>query len=688
MDSDQQGRRDGDGPTDLDCKASDVYAGKLVRKDLVRKVKVGANVPVYVLEYLLGKYCATDDPAAIDAGLRLVNFTITENFIRPDEANKAQFALKDRGRATLIDKVRVRALADKDWAEMANFGNRFLHVPDDLIRQFPRLLEGGIWAQVDLEYRPVEDEGERARPFYITAMRPIQLAGFDLAEYIAGRAQFSTDEWLDLLVRSIGLEPCHYDRRVKLLLLTRLIPIVEQNYNYVELGPRGTGKSFVYREVSPYSILVSGGRTSVANLFLNMSTGKVGLVGLWDVVAFDEVAGIEFDDKAAIQILKDYMEAGSFSRGREEVIANASMVFLGNVNVPVEMLVKTGHLFQPLPAAMQDMALIDRFHFYMPGWDVPKMATEHFTSRYGFIVDYLAEALRELRKRSRSDSLDRYFALGSHLNARDVKAVRKTVSGLVKLLHPDDQYSQEELREYLELALEGRRRVKEQLKKLGGFEYFQTSFSYLDQATREERFVGVPEGGGRDVIAADPLPPGCAYGAAVTSDDANAVSLFRVEVSAMAGTGKLRLAGSPSRALRDSVMTTYDYLRSRRRELGLAGELDASDYHVQVIGLAGSREIGEAGMAFFLALYSLLQARPVLSAMVVVGQVTLQGHLAPVHSLPEILQTVMDNGGKRVLVPVESKRQVLEVAGDVIARVDPVFYSDPIGAAVKGLGLT
>ncbi len=428
-----------------------------------------------------------------------------------------------------------------------------------------------------------------------------------------GRQQFTTDEWIDLLVRSMGLEPDLLQRRLKLLLLMRLLPMIERNYNLIELGPRGTGKSFVYRDLSPYSILVSGGKTTVANLFFNMAIGKMGLVGLWDVVAFDEVAGIQFDDKTAVQILKDYMESGSFSRGREELIANASMAFLGNINVAVDVLVRTGHLFQPLPQAMQDMALIDRFHFYLPGWDVPKMGVEHFTDGYGFIVDYLAEALRELRKRNATEVIDQHYSLGSHLNARDVKAVRKTVAGLVKLLHPDGAVVEDELRAYLELALEGRRRVKEQLKKLGAFEYYQTSFSYLHNLTREERFVGVPEGGGHDLISSDPLPAGCVYGAVATPDDK--IALFRVEVSGHPGSGKLRVAGSPPRSLRESIVTAYDYVRGRRRELGLDAELDASDYQVQVVELTSSRDENEAGMAFFVALYSLLKAKPALPSL-------------------------------------------------------------------------
>jgi ATP-dependent Lon protease len=668
------------------ARAREVFAGKVVRKDLVRKVKVGANVPVYVLEYLLGKYCATDDPAAIDAGLRVVNSTVTENFVRPDEANRAQFRLKDDGRATFIDKIRVRALEDKDWAELSNFGNRYLHIPDHLIRQYPRLLEGGIWAQVDLEYRPPDDDEAKARPFYVTAVRPIQLASFDFAEYIEGRAQLTTEEWLDLVIRSIGLEPELFTYRLKLLFLTRLIPMVERNYNFVELGPRGTGKSFVYREVSPYSILVSGGRTTVANLFFNMATNKMGLVGLWDVVAFDEVAGLEFSDKTAVQILKDYMEAGSFSRGKDELVAEASMAFLGNTNAPIEVLVRSSHLFQPLPEAMQDMALIDRFHFYLPGWEVPKMATEHFTGDYGFVVDYIAEAFRELRKHNFTDVLDRHFSLGSHLNARDAKAVRKTVSGLVKLLHPDRDVAKDELRTYLELAIEGRRRVKEQLKKMGAFEYYQTSFSYLDSETREEHFVGVPEQGGQNLISPDPLPPGSVYGAAVGSEDR--ATLFRVEVSKLPGSGRLRVSGSPPRAARDSLITAFDFMRSRAKELGLSPDLDQNDYHAQLVGLGAGENDGDASVPFFVALYSLLKAKPVLPALIIIGGITIHGNLSPVRFLTELLQNGMDNGARRVVLPTESKRQFLEVPGDVVEKVDPIFYSDALTAAAKALGMS
>lgn len=672
--------------TDLDRKVADVYAGKVVRKDLVRKVKVGANVPVYVLEYLLGKYCATDDPAAIQAGLRLVSFQLSENFIRPDEANKAMFAVKDRGSGVYIDKLRVRSTERDDWGEMANFGNRFLHVPDHVVRQYPRLLEGGIWAQISLEYRGDEDDERGGHPFYVTDVKPIQLAGFTLDEYVQGRGRFTTSEWADLLLRSVGMEPDGMSWRLKLLLLTRLIPMVERNYNLIELGPRGTGKSFVYRETTPYAILVSGGKTTVANLFYNMGTGKMGLIGLWDVVAFDEVAGIQFSDTSAVQILKDYMESGSFSRGREELGADASMVFLGNINQPIDVLVRTSHLFAPLPDAMRDdMAFIDRIHCYLPGWEVPKMSGDLLTEGYGFVVDYLAEAVRELRKQNFTDVIDAHFSLGAHLNTRDAKAVRKTVSGLVKLLHPHRDVTVEELRGYLELALEGRRRVKEQLKKLGSFEYYQTSFSYVAHETMQEHFVGVPEEGGRDLISPDPLPPGSVYSA--TLDEEDKVALHRIEVGKIGnGSGKLRITGSPDAATRASLATAFDYMRARARELGVDRELDTYDFHVQAVDLTGSGQRARAGIAFFIALYSAIKERPPRPALVVFGDLTIQGNILPARALAEPLQVAMDNGAKRALIPVENKRSFLEVSGDVVERVDPIFYGEPLAAALKALG--
>lgn len=671
---------------ELDRKATQAFAGRVVRKDLVRQVKVGTNVPVYVLEYLLGKYCATDDLASIEAGLRLVNSTLAESVIRPDEAMKAQSRVKERGQMSYIDKVSVRLDGTKYWADLVNFGNNFIHIPDSIVRKYDRLLEGGIWAQVKLEYREDEEVSGKVRPFFITELNPIQLATFSLDDYASRRAEFTTDEWIDLMVRSMGLEPTAFTRRVKLLMLMRLVPMVQRNFNLIELGPRGTGKSFVYRDLSPYSILISGGKTTVPNLFYNMSTRKVGLVGMWDVVAFDEVAGVQFDDKTAIQILKDYMESGSFSRGREELVAEASIVFAGNINQPVDVLVKTSTLFQPLPDDMQDMALIDRIHFYIPGWELPKMRNEFLSDHYGFVVDYLAEAFRELRRGNYTDVMDRAFSLGTDLNTRDAKAVRRTVSGLVKLLHPAGDPSKTELAEYLELALEGRRRVKEQLKKMGSFEYYQTSFSYIDTESMQEHFVGVPEEGGRALIGQDPLPPGSAYTAAVTEGDT--VSLHRIEINRMSGSGKLRITGSPDRSMKESIVTAFDYVRANRSRLGIERDIDSYDFHVQIVDLMQAKEGSKGGVAFFVALYSLLRDKPPLAGLVVLGEMTIQGNILPVRSLIEPLQVIVDNGAKKVLVPVSNKRQYLEVPGDLLERVDPIFYSEPLAAALKAIGVS
>ncbi len=479
---------------ELDRLANDAFTGRVVRKDLVRQVKVGANVPVYVLEFLLGKYCASDDPAAIATGLEVVNQSLRENFIRPDESEKAKAELKRKGKHRLIDKVDVRLVPseDKFWAHLSNFGDKYVNIPEDVVYKYDRLLGGGVWCQLDLVYNVSDDEAQK-RPFYIQALKPIQVAAFDMEEYVAGRAHFDRDQWLDLVMRSIGLEPAHFDFRGKLLAILRIVPMVERNYNLIELGPWGTGKSFVYRETSPNAMLISGGKVTVAQLFVNLSSGRIGLLGMWDVVAFDEVAGLEMSDSTVVNMLKDYMESGSFARGKEETPAEASLVFIGNTSKPHQQLVRTAHLFADLPKAMIDPAFLDRLHYYLPGWEVPKLEQRLFTGHFGLVSDYLAEALRQLRKQVFVRAIDKDYALGSHLSAHDEKAVRKTVSGLLKILHPDGQWTHGELREYLEFSLEGRRRVKEQLKKLAPHDYAKTAFSYLERDTGREIWVDVPE---------------------------------------------------------------------------------------------------------------------------------------------------------------------------------------------------
>ena len=673
---------------ELDRKANAVFPGKVVRKDLVRKVKVGANVPVFVLEYLLGKYCASDDESVVTVGLRVVNDTLANNYVRPDEATKAQSFVRQKGRHTFIDKIKVRYLSedDKYWAELVNFGHKYVHIPESFIQRFDRLLLGGIWAQVDLKHEYDEEARGKRSPFWIENIIPIQLATFSLEDYQCGRRKFLTDEWLDLLIRSIGLEPAKFTRRVKMLFLCRLIPLCEHNFNLVELGPRGTGKSYVYQEISPYTILLTG-PTTVANLFFNIASGKIGLVCLWDSVAFDEVADLQKMPKEVITTLKTYCESGTFARGKEAMSGTASLAMFGNTNQPIEVMVKSSHLFAPMPEVIRhDMAFLDRVHFYLAGWEVPKMHTEFFTDHYGFVVDYLAEALRELRKQNYTESLDRFFDLGAHLNARDAKAVRKTVSALVKILHPHGEYSKDDLREIVELALESRRRVKEQLKKMGSFEYHQTSFSYVDTETTEERFVGVPEEGGRNLISGDPPAPGSVYTASVGEN--GKVGLYRLEVGTSAGTGKLRMAGGVDGPTKESIQRAFAYLHSHKVEMGLGQPLDSTDFHVEAIDLLGNREGCEGGVAFFVAVHSALKQRPVLAALLVLGDMSIQGNLKPVRSLPEPLQVAMDNGAKRALIPTENKRNFLEVPGDIIEKVDPIFYSDPLTAAIKGLGMS
>ena len=668
----------------LDDKANSIFGGKVVRKDLVRKVKVGANVPVFVLEFLLGKYCASSDPVAIEMGLQVVNDTLAKNYIRPDESMKAQSLVIDQGRHTFIDKIKVRVADSERWAEAVNFGDRYLHVPSHYAREYERLLTGGVWAQIEVKHE-YDDETKGRRSFWITKIEPIQIATFNLDEYRSGRQAFTTDEWIDLLVRSMGYESEGIDRRLKLLFLMRLVPLAERNYNLVELGPRGTGKSYAVQEVSPYASLLTG-PTTVANLFGHMSGRQKGMVQIWDVVGFDEVADLQKMPKEVITTMKTYCESGSYQRGTEAASGDASIAMFGNTNQPIEVMVQSGHLFEPMPDIIRnDMAFIDRLHFYLPGWEVPKMRTEFFTDHYGFVVDYLAEALRELRKHNFTEIVDRHFSLGTHLNARDRKAVRRTVSGLVKVIHPDGQPSEDDLAELLELAIEGRRRVKEQLKKMGSFEYYQTSFSYTVAETGEERFVGVPEQGGRDLISLDPLAPGSAYAAGITGEAT--VGMFRIEVSIAGGTGKLKMAGGVRGAMKESILRAFAYMQAHKGELGIGRELDTSDLHVEVIDLLANRADVEIGVGFFAASLSAMRHTPLAPALLILGDMSVQGNLKPLRSLVEPLQVGMDNGAKRALVPIENKRNFLDVDADIVERVDPIFYGDPKVAAMKGMGV-
>ena len=673
---------------DLDRIVASAFPGRFVKKDLVRRVKAGAYLPVFVLEYLLSRYCSSTDKGIIEEGLGHVNDMIAERFVRPEESTKAQSKVKELRTHTIIDKIRVRLTPseDKYWAELLNFGHRHVHIPDRFVRDYDRLLQGGLWAQIDLIYSYDEQQKGRVKsPFIVGNINPIQIATFKLDEYCRGRERFTAHEWLDLLLRSIGIEPFHFDQRRKLLFLSRLLPFVETNFNLVELGPRGTGKSYVFQEISPYSILLTG-PTTVANLFYNMRTHEIGLVGTWDVVAFDEVADLEKMPKEVMSTLKTYCESGMFARGRENLQGRASIALFGNTNQPVEVLVRTSHLFAPMPSAVRnDMAFLDRLHFYLPGWEMPKMENRFLTTHYGFVVDYLAEALKELRKQNFTEILDRSFRLGSHLNTRDVKAVRKTVSGLIKLLNPSGEASQDELQLYLEVALEGRRRVKEQLKKLGAYEYYRTSFSYIDESTETEKFVAVPEMGGSHLISPDPLPPGSVYAASVGSG--GKVSFYRLEVATSPGSGKLKVSGSIDSTLRQCLNTAWSYLSSRKEEMGISELLNRVDFHFQGIDLLSNREGCEAGVAAFVAIYSAALKKDILPGLIILGDLTVQGNVKPCRSLMEPLQLAMENGAKRVLLPTENRRHFLDVPADTMEKVDPVFYADPQRAAAKAVGM-
>ncbi|MFP4029736.1 MAG: protease Lon-related BREX system protein BrxL [Candidatus Brocadiia bacterium] len=667
----------------LDEKVNDVFAGKVVRKDLVRKVKVGANVPGFVLEYLLGKYCASSDESAIQMGLNVVNETLADNYINPDEGPKAQSLVKEKGKHTFIDKVKVRLTESKYWAEAANFGHRYLHIPDHFVREYDRLLTGGVWAQMQVRFEYDEDTKGKY-PFWIEKLDPIQLATFDPDEYEKTRAEFTSEEWVDLMVRSIGYEPDQLDRRTKLLFLVRLVLLCERNFNLVELGPRGTGKSYVLQEISPYAALLTG-PTTVANMFGYMNSSRKGMVQIWDAVGFDEVADLQKMPKEVVTTLKTYCESGQYQRAREQESGYAGIAFFGNTNQPVDVLVETGHLFAPLPDVIRnDMAFLVRLHYYQPGWELPKMRNELFTDHYGLVVDYLAGAMRGLRNRNFTEIIDHHFSLGSHLNARDRKAVRRTVSGLMKIMYPHGEVTEEQLEEILQLAMEGRRRVKEQLKKMGSFEYYNTSFSYIMNETGEEKFVGVPEQGGRELISPDPLPPGTVYTASVSPD--GTVSLYRIEVNTSSGTGKLKLQGGASGATKESLKRAFSYLLSNKSTMGFGQQLDSSDIHTEVIDLMGNDVEAEVGVAFFVACCSVLQKESVLPGLLVFGDMSVQGNIKPARSLVEPLQVGMDNGAKKALIPVENKRNFLEVSADIVENVDPVFYGDLQKAIHKATG--
>lgn len=664
------------------------FDGKIVRKDLTKKIKEGANVPVYVLEFLLGQYCSSDDPDIIEEGVENVKRILADNFVRPDEAQKILSVLRQRGSYTVIDKITVNLNIKRDFyeAEFSNLGLKNIPIDEEYPAKFDRLLCGGIWCIVQLDYEYMEED-RNGTPISIRKLTPIQMPHVDIEELKQGRKAFTQDEWMDVLLRSIGMEPDTLTYREKWLLLIRMIPLVENNFNLCELGPRSTGKSHLYKEISPNSILVSGGQTTVANLFYNMGRKTVGLVGLWDCVAFDEVAGIRFKDKDGIQIMKDYMASGSFARGKEEKAASASMVFVGNINQSVDVLLKTPSLFDPFPPEMgTDTAFLDRIHCYLPGWEIPKFRPEHFTDDYGFITDYLAEFIRELRKEQYGDALDKYFRLGSNLNQRDTIAVRKMVGGLLKLVYPDGEFTKEQLEEILKLALEMRRRVKEQLKKLGGMEFYDVNFSYIDKDSFEEYYVSVPEQGGGKLIPEGMCNPGQVY--TVSQGKSGMIGVFRLESQMLPGNGKFERTGIGSeREAREATNTAFNFLKANAGHISGTISTTTKDYIVNYQDLQGIGMTSKLALPTLIALASIALNKPTVSSLAVLGEISIAGTMIKVDELANALQVCLDSGAKKVLLPITSAADLGTVPSELIGCFNLIFYQSAEDAVFKALGV-
>lgn len=665
------------------------FAGKIVRKDLTKKIKEGANVPVYVLEFLLGQYCSSDDPELIEKGVESVKHILADNFVRPDEAQKILSQLRQRGNYTVIDRITVKLDIKKDayFAEFSNLGLRDVPIEEDYPAKFDRLLCGGIWCIIQLNYEFDDEDYRSVNPIQIAKLTPIQMPHIDIEELKAGRKAFSQEEWLDVMLRSTGMEPDALTEREKWLLLARMLPLVENNFNMCELGPRSTGKSHLYKEISPNSILVSGGQTTVANLFYNMGSKTVGLVGMWDCVAFDEVAGIKFRDKDGVQIMKDYMASGSFARGKEEKAASASMVFVGNINQSVDVLLKTSSLFDPFPPEMgQDTAFLDRMHCYIPGWEVPKFRPEHFTDDYGFITDYLAEFLRELRKEQFSDALDRFFRLGKNLNQRDTIAVRRIVSGMVKLLYPDGAFTKEQLEEILRFALEMRRRVKEQLKKLGGMEFYDVNFSYIDNESFEEKYVTVPEQGGGKLIPDGICNPGQVY--TIAQGRSGMIGAFRLESQMLPGNGKFQRTGLGSdREAKEATDTAFNFLKANCRRISGNISITTNDFIINYQDLQGLGITSNLALPSLVAMCSIALGKPVVSSCAVLGEISIAGTMQKVDNLADTLQVCLDSGAKKVLLPLTSAADLGTVPAELIGAFSLIFYNSAEDAVFKALGV-
>lgn len=665
---------------DLDKKLLDAFQGYVVRKDIVRSVKGTANVPVFVLEYLLANSCSTDDEEKIKEGVENVQRVLREHYVNPDEANLVQAKIQQRGSYKVIDKISVRLdpSRDKYWAHLSNLNIKDANISEDLVSSHEKLMTGGIWAIIDIDYDPLQTIGSRIYPFVISKIRPIQLSNFEEERIAKSREAFDNQEWLNVLLRSGGYEPESegITPRLRMLLLSRFIPLVESNFNMAELGPRSSGKSFVFKELSPYSMLVSGGQGTAASLFVNNSSGQIGAVGLWDALCFDESTDELFKDKEVVPLMKDYMESGSFSRAGKagEKAANASIILNGNINQPVETVLQTSHLFSPFSDKIaNDTAFLDRLSFFLPGWEIIKFAPHHFTNHFGFSTDYFSEWMHHQRKKSYVNAIDDFFILGSQMKQRDTKPVRKTVSGLIKLMHPDGNFTKEDVRQYLEFAIEMRRRVKEQLKRIGGMEFWDTNFSYIDKETQEETFVTLPEERGSNLIEDVPLAPGTCYTA---TSDGDKVTLVKIEVVSIPGNGKLTISGNASTEVKEDVRNTYNYIRANEKTiLSQQHSLNKLDVNIQITALLGSTVHKGIGGAVFTALVSSVFNRSLKPALAVLGNISIGGAIERALNFSDRVSLLSENGAKNVLVPMDNLQEMANLPAAILGKTDVPFYS-------------
>jgi ATP-dependent Lon protease len=674
----------------LDRLAAEAFKGLIVRKDLVRQFRGQFPVPTYVVEFMLGRYCATIDEQEIAEGLELVRSQLTSRTVRAGEDELVKSRARETGATRVIDIVNARldAKSDSYLATLPSLRLPDVRIADELVRENERMLTGGFYAEVDLGYDATIAQERGGRPFQVNAVRPIQLSTRGILDrIIEGRAQMTTAQWKDLLLRSVGLEPSALSARAKDVSLLRMVPFVERNYNMVELGPRGTGKSHLFQQVSPYAHLVSGGKATVARMFVNMANGQRGLVCQYDVVCFDEVSGVSFDQKDGVNIMKGYMESGEFSRGRESIRAEGSIVLVGNFDVDVQQQQRVGHLFGPLPPEMRnDTAFMDRIHSYLPGWDIPKVSRALFTDHFGLVSDVLAEAFTRLRDGTRANMLLGRVHFGGALSGRDQNAVNKTVSGLLKLMHPDPQLAvaDEDLEWAVRLALEARRRVKEQQKRIGSAEFRNTQFSYSIGPDGVEHFVATPELQSEDSIGGDPLPAGQAWALSPGGQD-EAAGLYRIEVTEGPGSGVRILNQSPPAPFRESVRIAEQNLYGRARDL--VGERNPREHEfaVQLRSFDASKSGADLGIAALVALCSALLARPLKGGLAIVGGLNLGGSVETVHNPIDVVELAMEKGAATVLMPVACRRQLVDLSDEAAARVQIVFYLDPADALRKSL---